>query len=126
MDSAMKAENIDTVFLDDKVLFDGMIIRKISFDLEHINRGWNKEVRDYNKTRRSHYTAEDVTDFFEQFGHYSIEWEEGYNKFLIRIHNNSHYRYIAYVIDFETEEQKKIIVDIPQVFSGESIIVTIY
>lgn len=122
----MKQKNIEIQELDETVEFDGFKVKAIKFDLEHINRGWNKETNDYNLEIRSSYTADDVIEFFENFSYYSIEWEEGFNKFQVKVRGKEHYRYIAYVMDFESSEQKKIVIDIPVKFKGDGIIVTIY
>lgn len=122
----MKFENTETAELDNVVIFDGKEIFQIRFDLEHINRGWNTTQQDYNLSRRSFYTSEDVKSFFEQFGYYNIEWEEGRNKFLNECYGIMYYRYISFVTDYNSGEQKKIVVDIPLVFSNEGVVVTIY
>lgn len=122
----MKAENTLTVELDETIDFDGFKVSKIKFDLEHINRGWNQVTRNYNEMARSNYTAEDVKDFFAQFGYYCLEWEEGRNKFKKEFGGRTFYRYISFVTDLVTEVQKKIVIDIPFVFNDEGIVVTIY
>lgn len=122
----MKEENIVKQELEEAIEFDGVKVKALKFDLEHINRGWDKVANDYNVEVRSFYTADDVVEFFENFSYYSIEWEEGFNKFGVKIKGKKHYRYIAYVLDFNTDEQKKIVIDIPAKFKNEAIIVTIY
>lgn len=124
----MKDENVVTEVLEFEVEIDGHTIRTIKFDLEHINRGWNKESRDYNpKTcRRSNYKAEDIVEFFEQLGFYDITWEEGINKKIVQIRGQKRVRYYTYVFDHGNECQKKMVMDIPKDFENEGIIITIY
>ena len=122
----MKEENIQTRELEDEIEFDGKKIKSIKFDLEHINRGWDAEANDYNDEVRSDYTAEDVIDFFEQFGYYDIEWEEGRNKYETEVRGKKRARYVAFVTDHNKGKQKKIVIDIPYAFEDEGIIITIY
>lgn len=122
----MKEKNIITVELDFEIEFDGLKIKKIKFDLEHINRGWDKRKHDYNARKRSSYTISDIVDFFEQFGFYKIEWEEGVNKNTVNILGNKRTRYYAYVFDHIEEKQKKMVIDIPRDFFQEGIIITLY
>ena len=124
----MKQKNIVTKTLADAVDFDGKVIQKISFDLEHINRGWDSLKSDYNPTRRSNYTAGDIVEFFEQFGFYTIEWEDkqGGNKETVTVRGKKHYRYTAYVTDHKASQQKKIVIDIPYDFKDEGIVITVY
>lgn len=124
----MKEENNVTRELKEEVEFDGKTIKKIKFDLEHINRGWDKTTNDYNLTTRSKYNENDIVEIFEQFGFYTIEWNEGLNgnKFKVRNKGKEFYRYIALVTDFKTAEQKKIVIDIPTDFKNEGIILTLY
>ena len=85
----MKLENLKQANLSHAIDFDGRKIRKIIFDLEHINRGWDIDKHDYKPTRRSEYVESDVIDFFEQFSYYSIVWELGRNKFEITYKNDA-------------------------------------
>jgi hypothetical protein len=125
---AVKEENTVTKILDDEVEFDGKRINKIRFDLEHINRGWDKNKNDYNPTRRSHYEEDDVIEFFEQLGFYSIEWDGGPegNKIREVIKGKVHFRYIAIITDHNCRELKKMIIDLPEDFENVGIVVTIY
>ena len=106
---SVKEENTITKILSNEIEFDGKIIKKIRFDLEHINRGWNGEKNDYNKIKRSHYNEDDILDFFEQFGFYTIEWDDGPegNKTREIIRGAVYFRYVAYICDYENNDQKK-------------------
>ncbi|MBI2521775.1 MAG: hypothetical protein HYV97_15270 [Bdellovibrio sp.] len=118
--------SILTEELDGEVEFDGHKVKTIKFDLEHINRGWDTAKRDYNPTRRSDYTAEDIVEFFEQFGYYSIEWEDGKNKNKVEVRGKWRTRYFAIAHDPNSGEPKKMVIDIPEDFENEGIIVTLY
>ena len=122
----MKEENIVSVELKDEIEFDGHKIKIIKFDLEHINRGWNAQIHDYRPGRRSRFTTEDVVDFFEQFDHYLIDWEEGRNKKEVKIRGKIRTRYYAFVYEYDSGERKKMVIDIPEDFENEGIIITIY
>ena len=84
----MKEINKQTIFLFRPVIFDNKIVRKISFDLLHINEGWDEIKNDYAYRSRSSYSADDIVDFFEQFLFIQVEWEIDINKFeqKIRVH----------------------------------------
>ena len=126
----MKEENTQRVELEEEIEFDGKKIKVIRFDLKHINQGWDEEKRDYcpkGLKRDTRYKAEDIIDFFEQYGLFEPEWEIGRNKEKISIKGKKHFRYIGIVIDYENwDEQKRIVIDIPEDFKNEGIIVTIY
>ena len=124
----MKEENTVSKVLSEEIEFDGKKIIKIKFDLEHINRGWDKTRNDYNKTRRSNYNEEDIVAIFEQLGFYTIIWDEGLNgnKLIIRVKGKEFYRYVAFVTDFKTDEQKKIVIDVPEDFLNEGVVLTLY
>lgn len=122
----VKEENIITWELDGEVEFDGHKVKRIKFDLEHINRGWDKERRDYKSTKRSNFTAEDIADFFEQLGYYSIDWDEGANKNEVEVRGKKRTRYYTFVYEPDNRAQRKMIIDIPQDFDSEGIIVTLY
>ena len=49
----MKEINKQTIFLFRPVIFDNKIVRKISFDLLHINEGWDEIKNDYAYRSRS-------------------------------------------------------------------------
>jgi hypothetical protein len=121
----VKSANTLTRVLDEAVLLDGKLITKIRFDLEHINRGWDKELNDYNKTKRSHYTSDDIVDFFEQLRLYAIKWDSQ-NKLIKEIKGQCYYRYLAYVWDLKKKKRKKIVIDVSEDFKGSGIIVTVY
>jgi hypothetical protein len=122
----VKEENIVTVALTEEVEFDGHKVKSIKFDLEHINRGWDAAKHDYNSSRRSSYTAEDIVEFFEQFGYYNIVWEQGRNKNKLEVRGKLRTRYFAIIHDHDAGESKKMVVDIPEDFENEGIIVTVY
>lgn len=122
----MKINNTQFITLPTQVLFDSHRVKWVKFDLLHINKGWNKELSDYNEGYRSHYTASDVVDIFEQFDYYQIEWEEDRNKFRVDIRGEKYFRYIALVSDYESLDELKIVVDVPILFLGGVVIVTIY
>lgn len=124
----MKEKNTISKNLNEEIEFDGKKIIKIKFDLEHINRGWDKTRNDYNKTRRSNYSEEEIVEIFEQFGFYSIIWDEGLNgnKFKIKVKEKDYNRYVTFVSDFNTGEQKKIVIDVPIDFVNEGVILTLY
>lgn len=122
----MKHENILAEELVDEVEIDGHKIKTIRFDLEHINRGWDKEKHDYNEGRRSSYNSQDVVDFFEQITYFLIEWEEGLNKNKVEVRGMKQIRYYAFVYDHNNGEQKNMVIDIPRDVENEGIIVTIY
>lgn len=122
----LKEENIVTKKLSVAVQFDGLQVKFIKFDLEHINRGWDSLNRDYNLIKRSTYSAQDIVEFFEQFKYYNIEWEEGKNKNRVIVRGEMRIRYFAYVYDHNIKKQKKLVVDIPEYFKNEGIIVTLY
>lgn len=126
----MKEENTQKVELEEEIEFDGKKIKAIKFDLLHINQGWDEEKRDYcpkGQKRNTDYNADDVVEFFEQYGFFEPEWEHGRNKEEVLIKGKKHFRYIGTVIDYENNnEQKRMIIDIPEDFENEGIIVTIY
>lgn len=126
----MKEENIQKAELEEEVEFDGKKIKVIRFDLLHINQGWDEKRRDYcpkGLKRATNYDAKDVVDFFEQYGFFEPEWELGRNKEEVIIKGKKHFRYVGTVIDYENgDEQKRIIIDIPEDFKNEGIIVTIH
>lgn len=122
----MKEENIVSKELDEAVELDGYKVKAIKFDLEHINRGWDIDNHDYKLGRRSNYNAEDIVEFFEQLGYYAIEWSEGENKHKVEVRGRRRMRYYAFVYDHDAQEQKKMVIDIPDYFESEGIIVTLY
>ena len=126
----LKEQNTQTVELEDGVTFDGKIVKKIKFDLIHINQGWDEAKHDYypaGVVRSTNMTADDVVEYFEQFEYFQPEWELGNNKIEITIRGNKYFRYVAIVFDYEdNNKSKKIVIDIPKIFNGEGIIVTIH
>jgi hypothetical protein len=63
----VKKENTVKRALGSPVSIAGRVVTEIHFDLLHIQYGWNKENRDYNKgSPRNNYTEADVIAFFEQ------------------------------------------------------------
>ena len=121
----MKDENKQTEVLTEGVLFDHQVIQRVTFDLLHINQGWDDEKHDYANRNRSFYTAAEIVDFFEQFKYFSVEWLLGTNKENIKIKGISQYRY-----HWETTDEKgntvRVVLDLPHKVTGEGIIVTVY
>lgn len=121
----MKDENKQTVVLSDPVLFDHQFIHRITFDLIHINQGWDDEKHDYAYRNRSFYEADDIVDLFEQFKYFSIEWIFGLNKEIIRVKNITYYRYYWETTD-QSGEMIRVVLDLPLKVTGEGIIVTVF
>ena len=97
----MKPENTEIRILEDEVEFDGKVVKKIKYDLKHINQGWNDKARDYKTRLRSNYTGENVEGIFSRFGYLSIEWDDDNVEVII-------------------------VIDVPVEFDNEANIVTIY
>lgn len=112
----MKSNNTQSVELAELVDFDSRKIRSIKFDLKHINQGWDAKNKDYSSVgskRNTQYTADEVVEFFEQFGYFEPEWELGRNKEAISIKGIKYFRYVGIVVDYTKEdEQKRIVIDI--------------
>lgn len=121
----MKDENKQTEVLTVPILFDHQLIHRITFDLVHINQGWDDEKHDYAYRNRSTYTASDIVDFFEQFKYFSIEWLLGKNKEDISIKGISHYLYHWETTD-ENGDIIRVVLDLPHKETGEGIIVTVF
>ena len=121
----MKNANKTTVLLREPVVFDGSMINRVTFDLIHINQGWAEETNDYAWKNRSHYTEQDVVSFFEQFKFYKVFWTLGENKFLIRRKGFLYIRYVWETTD-DTGDSVRVVMDLPQVPTGEGVIVTIF
>lgn len=121
----MKDENKQTEVLTVPILFDHQLIHKITFDLVHINQGWDDEKHDYAYRNRSSYTAAEIVEFFEQFKYFSVEWLLGKNKENIRLKGVSFYRY-----HWETTDENgaiiRVVLDLPHKETGEGIIVTVF
>ena len=63
----MKKANTVKRALSKPVTIADRVITEIHFDLLHIQYGWDKENKDYNKgSTRNDYTEADVIAFFEQ------------------------------------------------------------
>ena len=63
----MKKANTVKRALNNPVTITERVITEIHFDLLHIQYGWDKENKDYNKgSPRNGYTETDVIAFFEQ------------------------------------------------------------
>lgn len=121
----MKDANKQTVVLTEAILFDNQLILRITFDLMHINHGWDEVRHEYTNKKRSSYTAIDIIDFFEQFRYYKVEWLSGLNKEKVRIKGNFLYRYFWDTTD-EEGIAVRIVLDIPENVTGEGIIVTVF
>jgi hypothetical protein len=68
----VKPENIETRTLETEVEFDGKLVKKIKFDLKHINKGWDNNTHDYRPGSRSNYSGDDVEEIFSRFGYFSF------------------------------------------------------
>lgn len=121
----VKEENKQTVILAESVIFDGHIIRKIAFDLIHINQGWDTQRRDYAFSQRSSHSVDDIIKIFEHFKYVEVDWEYGKNKSNEFISGNLYLRYLydSIIVD---KNKLRICIDIAQPFNGEAIIVTIF
>lgn len=121
----MKERNKQTEFLTEPVYFDHHFIDRITFDLVHINQGWDDERHDYAYSNRSSYTAEDIVELVEQFKFISIDWLLGINKEKIKIKGLLHHRYNWQTSD-ENGDIVRVIMDLPLKSTGEGIIVTVF
>lgn len=121
----MKDENSVTIVLSEAIMFDHQMINKITFDLVHINQGWDEEKRDYAFRNRSDYNDDDIVEIFEQFKYLTVEWVLGFNKSQIRIKGLNYFRYILNTTD-EDGFAIRVILDTPVVHTGEGVIVTIF
>jgi hypothetical protein len=120
----VKPENTEIRILEDEVEFDGKVVKKIKYDLKHINQGWNDKARDYKTRLRSNYTGENVEGIFSRFGYLSIEWDED------QVEKVTHYgkkfrRFTTTTLDDDNVEVI-IVIDVPVEFNNEATIVTIY
>ena len=121
----MKEENRLTIVLAEAIMLDYQLIDKISFDLVHINQGWDEERHDYAFRNRSDYNEDDIVEIFEQFKYLTVEWVLGFNKSQLRIKGISYFRYILNTTD-EDGFAIRVILDTPVVNTGEGVIVTIF
>jgi len=121
----VKDVNKQTEVLAEAVLFDHQLIQKITFDLVHINEGWDDVKHDYAYRNRSSYTAADIIDFFEQFKYYQVEWLLGSNKEEVKKKGVQYYRYHWETTD-ENGGTVRIFLDLPHQVTGEGIIVTVF
>ena len=121
----MKDVNKQTEVLAEAILFDHQLIQRITFDLIHINQGWDDEKHDYANRNRSSYTAADIIDFFEQFKYYQVEWLLGRNKTTENIRGVLYYRYFWETTD-ENGNTVRVVLDLPHQTTGEGIIVTVF
>ncbi len=121
----MKAENKQTQVLTEAIIFDHQLIQRITFDLIHINQGWDDEKHDYANRNRSSYTAADIVDFFEQFKYFSVEWSIGSNKENIKIKGVPHFRDFWETTD-ENGDTVRVVLDLPHKVTGDGIIVTVF
>ncbi len=121
----MKDENKQTEILAEPIFFDHQLIQRITFDLIHINQGWDDEKHDYANRNRSSYTAADIIDFFEQFKYYQVEWLLGTNKTQEDIRGVLYNRYFWKTTD-ENGNTVRVVLDLPHQTTGEGIIVTVF
>ncbi len=121
----MKEANKQTVVLSKAIILDHQLIHKITFDLFHINYGWDDEKHDYRRWKRSSYTAMDIIDLFEQLKHLEVEWVLGMNKVMVKIKGSLYYRYLWKTTDDEGNIVR-VVLDMAQKNTGEGIIVTVF
>ena len=121
----VKDANKQTLVLAEAILFDYQPIQRITFDLVHINQGWDDEKHDYAHRNRSSYTAADIIDFFEQFKYFQVEWLLGTNKTTEKIRGTWYHRYYWETTD-EEGKLVRIVLDLPHRPTGEGIIVTVF
>ncbi len=121
----MKEANKQTVVLSEAIIFDDQLIHKITFDLIHINHGWDDEKHDYSKWKRSSYTALDIIDLFEQLKYFKLKWVLGINKVMVKIKGSLYYRYLWKTTD-EEGNIVRVVLDLAQKKTGEGIIVTVF
>jgi predicted translin family RNA/ssDNA-binding protein len=121
----MKEVNKQTILLFRPVIFDSQIVRKLSFDLMHINEGWDELKNDYAYKGRSSYIVDNIVEFFEQFLFIQVEWEINLNKFEKKVLGVPIYRYVFDTTD-EDGNMVRVILDIPKQFREEAVLVTIY
>ena len=121
----MKEENRVTIVLAEAIMFDYLLINKISFDLVHINQGWDEGRHDYAFRNRSDYNEDDIVEIFEQFKYFQVEWILGVNKEKVRIKGVTHHRYYWVTTD-EDGDSIRVIFDVPVVYTGEGVIVTVF
>lgn len=121
----MKDVNKQTVVLAEAILFDHQLIKRITFDLIHINQGWNDTKRDYAYKNRSSYVAEDIIEFFEQFKYFQVEWQLGINKEIAKVKGALCLRYFWETTD-EDGDLVRVVLDLPHQPTGEGIIVTAF
>ena len=120
----MKEENRVTIVLAEAIMFDYQLINKISFDLVHINQGWDEEKHDYAFRNRSDY-KDDIVEIFEQLKYFQVEWTLGVNKEKVRIKGVAYYRYHWMTTD-EDGDSIRVVFDVPLKYVGEGVIVTVF
>lgn len=121
----MKEENRVTIVLAEAIMFDYQLINKISFDLVHINQGWDEEKHDYAFRNRSDYNEDDIVEIFEQLKYFQVEWTLGVNKEKVRIKGVAYYRYHWMTTD-EDGDSIRVVFDVPLKYVGEGVIVTVF
>lgn len=121
----VKKAHKQTRFLTEPILFDHQLIQKITFDLFHINQGWDNEKHNYANRIRSSYNATDIIDLFEQFKYFQVEWVFGINKETVRIKGALYYRYFWETTD-ECGDMIRVVLDLPHQVTGEGTIVTVF
>jgi hypothetical protein len=121
----VKEENRVTIVLAEAIMFDYQLINKISFDLVHINQGWDEEKHDYAFRNRSDYNEDDIVEIFEQLKYFQVEWTLGVNKEKVRIKGVAYYRYHWMTTD-EDGDSIRVVFDVPLKYVGEGVIVTVF
>jgi hypothetical protein len=121
----LKFENLTVVILDRVLIFDGRRIEILTFDLKHINYGWNKINKEYNLKKRSDYRADDIVFIFNLLVNYNFKSDTA-NKIEVIIKQKHYTRYIIYFIDPWSAKTKKTVIDIDFEFNNKAIILTIY
>lgn len=121
----VKEENKQTIILSEAILFDDQLIRKITFDLMHINHGWDAINYDYAYRNRSNYTARDIIRIISMFKYAEADWRLGENKFNKIVKGINYYRYLWQTTDHDNEVIR-VYMDIPHQYTSEGVIVTIF
>ena len=120
----VKPENTETRTLEDEVEFDGKIVKKIKFDLKHINQGWDNATHDYRPDTRSDYSGDDIEEIFSRFGYFPIVWDEDQIEHVKNLGKN--YRRYTTITTDENDIEVRIVIDVPVDFENEAIVVTIF
>jgi len=114
----LKQINTVTRTLNKPVTIDKKVITEISFDLQHINFGWDKVNRDYNPgPARQNYTEADVISFFEQLNTLT---QTPTSQTSTKGGTDKRYAFNVY------DEDKKLKMVVDLMFSGDTVVVTIH